>query len=112
MKFSNNDAHFIEFVRTMQQGELVAVKFRCEWCSGSFSFFSSPENYASLLLLVNKVRGGSTKKGSWLSEEGDIEITLTKATSGHIRIDSKCFPTVNLENAGSISFSLSACNAT
>lgn len=84
---------------------LVEVHFSSEWCSGNFNFFDSNEGLAELVRTCKSI-GSGKKKGHWMSELGDLELTFLLQPSGTVRTTVVCSPSVNLTYGGRSEFTV------
>ncbi|WP_413208478.1 hypothetical protein [Rhodospirillum sp. A1_3_36] len=103
MKLLGENSTRIEISRKSPSSDLVEFDFSCEWCSGKFEFFSSNQDFAKLEKLCASIASGS-KKGGWISEEGDLELKLLVQSSGRVRVNVICCPSVKLAYPGKLEF--------
>ena len=103
MKLLGENSTRIEISRKSPSSDLVEIDFSCEWCSGKFEFFSSNQDFAKLEKLCASLVSGK-KRGSWLSEEGDLELKFTVQSSGCVRASAICCPSVKLAYPGKLEF--------
>ena len=103
MKLLGENATCIEISRKSPSSDLVEFGFSCDWCSGKFEFFSSNQDFAKLEKLCASIASGK-KRGGWLSEEGDIELKFLVQSSGRVRANVICCPSVKLAYPGKLEF--------
>lgn len=93
----------IAIARKSPSSDLVEFNFSCEWCSGSFEFYSSNQDFAKLEKLCASIASGK-KRGGWLSEEGDLELKFNVQSSGRVLVNAICCPSVKLAHLGKLEF--------
>ncbi|GAB2185096.1 hypothetical protein [Roseibium sp. LAB1] len=105
MKLFGENSARVEFSRKLPSSDLIDFKFSCEWCSGEFQLFSSDQDFEGLERLCNSIAKGK-KKGSWISEEGDLELRFSVQSLGRVRASVICCPSVNLTHPGRLEFEM------
>lgn len=103
MKFLGENSACIQISRKSPSSDLVEFDFSCEWCSGKFEFYSSIQDLKNLKKLCASMVSGK-KKGSWLSEEGNLELRFATQSSGRVRTSVICCPSVKLAYPGKLEF--------
>lgn len=103
MKLIGENAAQIMFTRKSSSSDLIEIIFSCEWCAGQFEFYSSAQDFEKLRKLCGAIAAGR-KSGSWLSEEGDLELKFTVQSLGQVRASAVCCPSAKLTYPGKLEF--------